>query len=167
MGLGKGKKDQHARRPRKRTCADCRFMNERTGFLTTHMECLESSAHGRRVRETDPACPNFQPRMVQPGLSLVRDLAAPSRRAARELTHKGEKDARPAAAPAPEAQPAAAVAAASVHVTAGPATSEDPELAALEARAKAAEARAQAAEAQAALAEARARAARRQGEAES
>ncbi|MGN0077077.1 MAG: hypothetical protein ACI38Z_08905 [Parafannyhessea sp.] len=161
MGLGKGKRDQRARRPRKRTCADCRFMTERTGFLTTHMECLESSAHGRRVREGDPACPNFQPKMVKPGLSLVRDLTAPTRRAARELTRTGEKDARPAAAPAPEAQHAAPVADASN------AASDDPELAALEARAKAAEARAQAAEAEAALAEARARAARRQGGAES
>lgn len=139
-----------------RTCGDCRFMTERMGVLRTHCECLEPSQSGRRVGEKDAACPLFAGHMVKPGPSLAQLLGADARRAVDELT--AEKPARPerrepaadgAAAPDAPAEPVA------------PEAADDLDLAALEARARAAEARAQALEAQAALAEARARAGRK------
>lgn len=164
MSLGKGNGRNGRRRtehPRGRTCADCRFLGERTGFLTTHAECLEPSAHARRISESDAACQSFQPKMVRPGLSLVRELTEPTRRAARELTRTGGEDARHAGGRSSSTEPRSRRGTSAADGATSP---EDAELAALEARARAAEARAQAAEAEAALAEARARAARRQGE---
>lgn len=146
-----------------RTCGDCRFMTERMGVLRTHCECLEPSQSGRRVGEKDAACPLFAGHMVKPGPSLAQLLGADARRAVGELT--AEKPARPgrrepAADDAP-AEPAAPAATAGPDVPAEPEAADDLDLAALEARARAAEARAQALEAQAALAEARARAGRK------
>lgn len=146
-----------------RTCGDCRFMTERMGVLRTHCECLEPSQSGRRVGEKDAACPLFAGHMVKPGPSLAQLLGADARRAVGELTV--EKPARPgrrepAADDAP-AEPAAPAATAGPDAPAEPEAADDLDLAALEARARAAEARAQALEAQAALAEARARAGRK------
>lgn len=146
-----------------RTCGDCRFMTERMGVLRTHCECLEPSQSGRRVGEKDAACPLFVGHMVKPGPSLAQLLGADARRAVGELT--AEKPARPgrrepAADDAP-AEPAAPAATAGPDAPAEPEAADDLDLAALEARARAAEARAQALEAQAALAEARARAGRK------
>lgn len=146
-----------------RTCGDCRFMTERMGVLRTHCECLEPSQSGRRVGEKDAACPLFAGHMVKPGPSLAQLLGADARRAVDELT--AEKPARPgrrepAADDAP-AEPAAPAATAGPDAPAEPEAADDLDLAALEARARAAEARAQALEAQAALAEARARAGRK------
>ena len=146
-----------------RTCGDCRFMTERMGVLRTHCECLEPSQAGRRVGEKDAACPLFAGHMVKPGPSLAQLLGADARRAVDELT--AEKPARPgrrepAADDAP-AEPAAPAATAGPDAPAEPEAADDLDLAALEARARAAEARAQALEAQAALAEARARAGRK------
>ncbi len=146
-----------------RTCGDCRFMTERMGVLRTHCECLEPSQSGRRVGEKDAACPLFAGHMVKPGPSLAQLLGADARRAVGELT--AEKPARPgrrepAADDAP-AEPAAPAATAGPDAPAEPEAADDLDLAALEARARAAEARAQALEAQAALAEARARAGRK------
>ena len=146
-----------------RTCGDCRFMTERMGVLRTHCECLEPSQSGRRVGEKDAACPLFAGHMVKPGSSLAQLLGADARRAVGELT--AEKPARPgrrepAADDAP-AEPAAPAATAGPDAPAEPEAADDLDLAALEARARAAEARAQALEAQAALAEARARAGRK------
>ena len=146
-----------------RTCGDCRFMTERMGVLRTHCECLEPSQSGRRVGEKDAACPLFAGHMVKPGPSLAQLLGADARRAVDELT--AEKSARPerrepAADDAP-AEPAAPAATAGPDAPAEPEAADDLDLAALEARARAAEARAQALEAQAALAEARARAGRK------
>lgn len=143
-----------------RTCGDCRFMTERMGVLRTHCECLEPSQAGRRVGEKDAACPLFAGHMVKPGPSLAQLLGADARRAVDELT--AEKSARPE-----RREPAAddaATAPVAPDVPAAPAEPEavdDLDLAALEARARAAEARAQALEAKAALAEARARAGRK------
>lgn len=140
-----------------RTCGDCRFMTERMGVLRTHCECLEPSQSGRRVGERDAACPLFAGHMVKPGPSLAQLLGADARRAVDELT--AEKPARPE-----RREPAADDAPVAPAATDAPAASEaagDLDLAALEARARAAEARAQALEAQAALAEARARAGRK------
>lgn len=146
-----------------RTCGDCRFMTERMGVLRTHCECLEPSQSGRRVGEKDAACPLFAGHMVKPGPSLAQLLGADARRAVDELT--AEKPARPERRePAADGAPAAPDAPAAPAATDAPAASEaagDLDLAALEARARAAEARAQALEAQAALAEARARAGRK------
>lgn len=146
-----------------RTCGDCRFMTERMGVLRTHCECLEPSQSGRRVGEKDAACPLFAGHMVKPGPSLAQLLGADARRAVGELT--AEKPARPgrrepAADDAP-AEPAEPAATAGSDAPAEPEAADDLDLAALEARARAAEARAQALEAQAALAEARARAGRK------
>lgn len=146
-----------------RTCGDCRFMTERMGVLRTHCECLEPSQSGRRVGEKDAACPLFAGHMVKPGPSLAQLLGADARRAVGELT--AEKPARPgrrepAADDAP-AEPAAPAATAGPDAPVEPEAADDLDLAALEARARAAEARAQALEAQAALAEARARAGRK------
>lgn len=146
-----------------RTCGDCRFMTERMGVLRTHCECLEPSQSGRRVGEKDAACPLFVGHMVKPGPSLAQLLGADARRAVGELT--AEKPARPgrrepAADDAP-AEPAEPAATAGPDAPAEPEAADDLDLAALEARARAAEARAQALEAQAALAEARARAGRK------
>lgn len=146
-----------------RTCGDCRFMTERMGVLRTHCECLEPSQAGRRVGEKDAACPLFAGHMVKPGPSLAQLLGADARRAVGELT--AEKTARPgrrepAADDAP-AEPAAPAATAGPDAPAEPEAADDLDLAALEARARAAEARAQALEARAALAEARARAGRK------
>lgn len=146
-----------------RTCGDCRFMTERMGVLRTHCECLEPSQSGRRVGEKDAACPLFVGHMVKPGPSLAQLLGADARRAVGELT--AEKPVRPgrrepAADDAP-AEPAAPAATAGPDAPAEPEAADDLDLAALEARARAAEARAQALEAQAALAEARARAGRK------
>lgn len=146
-----------------RTCGDCRFMTERMGVLRTHCECLEPSQSGRRVGEKDAACPLFAGHMVKPGPSLAQLLGADARRAVDELT--AEKPARPgrrepAADDAP-AEPAEPAATAGPDAPAEPEAADDLDLAALEARARAAEARAQALEAQAALAEARARAGRK------
>lgn len=146
-----------------RTCGDCRFMTERMGVLRTHCECLEPSQSGRRVGEKDAACPLFAGHMVKPGPSLAQLLGADARRAVGELT--AEKPARPgrrepAADDAP-AEPAEPAATAGPDAPAEPEAADDLDLAALEARARAAEARAQALEAQAALAEARARAGRK------
>lgn len=146
-----------------RTCGDCRFMTERMGVLRTHCECLEPGQAGRRVGEKDAACPLFAGHMVKPGPSLAQLLGADARRAVGELT--AEKPARPgrrepAADDAP-AEPAAPAATAGPDAPAEPEAADDLDLAALEARARAAEARAQALEAQAALAEARARAGRK------
>lgn len=146
-----------------RTCGDCRFMTERMGVLRTHCECLEPSQSGRRVGEKDAACPLFAGHMVKPGPSLAQLLGADARRAVDELT--AEKPARPERRE-PAADDASTVPAApdAPAATAGPDASEaagDLDLAALEARARAAEARAQALEAKAALAEARARASRK------
>lgn len=131
-----------------RTCGDCRFMTERMGVLRTHCECLEPSQSGRRVGEKDAACPLFAGHMVKPGPSLAQLLGADARRAVGELT--AEKPARPG-----RREPAAD------DAPAEPEAADDLDLAALEARARAAEARAQALEAQAALAEAHARAGRK------
>lgn len=146
-----------------RTCGDCRFMTERMGVLRTHCECLEPGQSGRRVGEKDAACPLFAGHMVKPGPSLAQLLGADARRAVGELT--AEKPARPgrrepAADDAP-AEPAAPAATAGPDAPVEPEAVDDLDLAALEARARAAEARAQALEAQAALAEARARAGRK------
>lgn len=149
-----------------RTCGDCRFMTERMGVLRTHCECLEPSQAGRRVGEKDAACPLFAGHMVKPGPSLAQLLGADARRAVDELT--AEKPARPGRrepaaddAPAAPAAPVAPVAPDVPDAPAEPEAADDLDLAALEARARAAEARAQALEAQAALAEARARAGRK------
>ena len=149
-----------------RTCGDCRFMTERMGVLRTHCECLEPGQAGRRVGEKDAACPLFAGHMVKPGPSLAQLLGADARRAVGELT--AEKPARPGRrepaaddAPAEPAAPAAPAATAGPDAPAEPEAADDLDLAALEARARAAEARAQALEAQAALAEARARAGRK------
>lgn len=146
-----------------RTCGDCRFMTERMGVLRTHCECLEPSQSGRRVGEKDAACPLFAGHMVKPGPSLAQLLGADARRAVGELT--AEKPARPGRRePAADDAPAEPAAPAAPDVPAAPAEPEaadDLDLAALEARARAAEARAQALEAKAALAEARARAGRK------
>lgn len=143
-----------------RTCGDCRFMTERMGVLRTHCECLEPSQSGRRVGEKDAACPLFAGHMVKPGPSLAQLLGADARRAVGELT--AEKPARPGGRePAADDAPAAPVAPDVPAVPAEPEAADDLDLAALEARARAAEARAQALEAQAALAEARARAGRK------
>lgn len=142
-----------------RTCGDCRFMTERMGVLRTHCECLEPSQSGRRVGEKDAACPLFAGHMVKPGPSLAQLLGADARRAVDELT--AEKPARPERRePAADAA-AAAGAADAPDVPTAPEAAGDLDLAALEARARAAEARAQALEAKAALAEARARAGRK------
>lgn len=137
-----------------RTCGDCRFMTERMGVLRTHCECLEPSQSGRRVGEKDAACPLFAGHMVKPGPSLAQLLGADARRAVGELT--AEKPARPG-----RREPAADDAPAEPAAPAEPEAADDLDLAALEARARAAEARAQALEAKAALAEARARAGRK------
>lgn len=146
-----------------RTCGDCRFMTERMGVLRTHCECLEPSQAGRRVGEKDAACPLFAGHMVKPGPSLAQLLGADARRAVDELT--AEKPARPGRRePAADDAATAPVAPVAPDVPAAPAEPEavdDLDLAALEARARAAEARAQALEAKAALAEARARAGRK------
>ena len=146
-----------------RTCGDCRFMTERMGVLRTHCECLEPSQSGRRVGEKDAACPLFAGHMVRPGPSLAQLLGADARRAVGELT--AEKPARPGRRePAADDAATAPVAPVAPDVPAAPAEPEavdDLDLAALEARARAAEARAQALEAKAALAEARARAGRK------
>lgn len=152
-----------------RTCGDCRFMTERMGVLRTHCECLEPSQAGRRVGEKDVACPLFAGHMVKPGPSLAQLLGADARRAVDELT--AEKPARPGrrepaaddapAAPAATAGPDAPAAPDVPAAPAEPEAADDLDLAALEARARAAEARAQALEAKAALAEARARAGRK------
>lgn len=143
-----------------RTCGDCRFMTERMGVLRTHCECLEPSQSGRRVGEKDAACPLFAGHMVKPGPSLAQLLGADARRAVGELT--AEKPARPGRRePAADDAPAAPAATAGPDAPAEPEAADDLDLAALEARARAAEARAQALEAQAALAEARARAGRK------
>lgn len=146
-----------------RTCGDCRFMTERMGVLRTHCECLEPSQAGRRVGEKDAACPLFAGHMVKPGPSLAQLLGADARRAVDELT--AEKSARPGRRePAADDAATAPVAPVAPDVPAAPAEPEaadDLDLAALEARARAAEARAQALEAKAALAEARARAGRK------
>lgn len=146
-----------------RTCGDCRFMTERMGVLRTHCECLEPSQAGRRVGEKDAACPLFAGHMVKPGPSLAQLLGADARRAVDELT--AEKPARPERRePAADDAATAPVAPVAPDVPAAPAEPEaadDLDLAALEARARAAEARAQALEAKAALAEARARAGRK------
>lgn len=145
-----------------RTCGDCRFMTERMGVLRTHCECLEPSQSGRRVGEKDAACPLFAGHMVKPGPSLAQLLGADARRAVDELT--AEKPARPERRePAADgaAAPAAPAAADAPDVPTAPEAAGDLDLAALEARARAAEARAQALEAKAALAEARARAGRK------
>lgn len=149
-----------------RTCGDCRFMTERMGVLRTHCECLEPSQAGRRVGEKDAACPLFAGHMVKPGPSLAQLLGADARRAVDELT--AEKSARPGRRePAADDAATAPVAPVAPDVPAAPAAPAEPEavddldLAALEARARAAEARAQALEAKAALAEARARAGRK------
>lgn len=149
-----------------RTCGDCRFMTERMGVLRTHCECLEPSQAGRRVGEKDAACPLFAGHMVKPGPSLAQLLGADARRAVDELT--AEKSARPGrrepaadVAPAAPVAPVAPVAPDVPDAPAEPEAADDLDLAALEARARAAEARAQALEAQAALAEARARAGRK------
>ena len=143
-----------------RTCGDCRFMTERMGVLRTHCECLEPSQSGRRVGEKDAACPLFAGHMVKPGPSLAQLLGADARRAVGELT--AEKPARPGRRePAADDAPAAPAATAGPDAPVEPEAADDLDLAALEARARAAEARAQALEAQAALAEARARAGRK------
>lgn len=146
-----------------RTCGDCRFMTERMGVLRTHCECLEPSQAGRRVGEKDAACPLFAGHMVKPGPSLAQLLGADARRAVDELT--AEKSARPGrrepAADDAATAPVAPVAPDVPDAPAEPEAADDLDLAALEARARAAEARAQALEAQAALAEARARAGRK------
>lgn len=143
-----------------RTCGDCRFMTERMGVLRTHCECLEPSQSGRRVGEKDAACPLFAGHMVKPGPSLAQLLGADARRAVDELT--AEKSARPERRePAADDAATAPVAPVAPDVPAAPEAVDDLDLAALEARARAAEARAQALEAQAALAEARARAGRK------
>lgn len=143
-----------------RTCGDCRFMTERMGVLRTHCECLEPSQAGRRVGEKDAACPLFAGHMVKPGPSLAQLLGADARRAVDELT--AEKSARPERRePAADDAPAEPAAPAAPDVPAEPEAADDLDLAALEARARAAEARAQALEAKAALAEARARAGRK------
>lgn len=143
-----------------RTCGDCRFMTERMGVLRTHCECLEPSQAGRRVGEKDAACPLFAGHMVKPGPSLAQLLGADARRAVDELT--AEKPARPPRRePAADDAPAEPAATAGPDAPAAPEAVDDLDLAALEARARAAEARAQALEAKAALAEARARAGRK------
>lgn len=143
-----------------RTCGDCRFMTERMGVLRTHCECLEPSQSGRRVGEKDAACPLFAGHMVKPGPSLAQLLGADARRAVDELT--AEKPARPGRRePAADDAPAEPAATVGPDAPAEPEAADDLDLAALEARARAAEARAQALEAQAALAEARARAGRK------
>lgn len=143
-----------------RTCGDCRFMTERMGVLRTHCECLEPSQSGRRVGEKDAACPLFAGHMVKPGPSLAQLLGADARRAVGELT--AEKPARPERRePAADDAATAPVAPVAPDVPAEPEAVDDLDLAALEARARAAEARAQALEAKAALAEARARAGRK------
>lgn len=143
-----------------RTCGDCRFMTERMGVLRTHCECLEPSQSGRRVGEKDAACPLFAGHMVKPGPSLAQLLGADARRAVDELT--AEKPARPGRRePAADDAPAEPAATAGPDAPAEPEAADDLDLAALEARARAAEARAQALEAKAALAEARARAGRK------
>lgn len=146
-----------------RTCGDCRFMTERMGVLRTHCECLEPSQAGRRVGEKDAACPLFAGHMVKPGPSLAQLLGADARRAVDELT--AEKSARPGhrepGADDAATAPVAPVAPDVPDAPAEPEAADDLDLAALEARARAAEARAQALEAQAALAEARARAGRK------
>lgn len=143
-----------------RTCGDCRFMTERMGVLRTHCECLEPSQAGRRVGEKDAACPLFAGHMVKPGPSLAQLLGADARRAVDELT--AEKSARPERRePAADDAATAPVAPVAPDVPAEPEAVDDLDLAALEARARAAEARAQALEAKAALAEARARAGRK------
>lgn len=143
-----------------RTCGDCRFMTERMGVLRTHCECLEPSQAGRRVGEKDAACPLFAGHMVKPGPSLAQLLGADARRAVDELT--AEKSARPERRePAADDAATAPVAPVAPDAPAEPEAADDLDLAALEARARAAEARAQALEAQAALAEARARAGRK------
>lgn len=143
-----------------RTCGDCRFMTERMGVLRTHCECLEPSQAGRRVGEKDAACPLFAGHMVKPGPSLAQLLGADARRAVGELT--AEKPARPGRRePAADDAATAPVAPVAPDAPAEPEAVDDLDLAALEARARAAEARAQALEAKAALAEARARAGRK------
>lgn len=143
-----------------RTCGDCRFMTERMGVLRTHCECLEPSQAGRRVGEKDAACPLFAGHMVKPGPSLAQLLGADARRAVDELT--AEKSARPERRePAADDAATAPVAPVAPDAPAEPEAADDLDLAALEARARAAEARAQALEAKAALAEARARAGRK------
>ncbi|WP_432285178.1 hypothetical protein [Parafannyhessea umbonata] len=143
-----------------RTCGDCRFMTERMGVLRTHCECLEPGQAGRRVGEKDAACPLFAGHMVKPGPSLAQLLGADARRAVDELT--AEKPARPGRRePAADDAATAPVAPDVPDAPAEPEAADDLDLAALEARARAAEARAQALEAQAALAEARARAGRK------
>lgn len=146
-----------------RTCGDCRFMTERMGVLRTHCECLEPSQAGRRVGEKDAACPLFAGHMVKPGPSLAQLLGADARRAVDELT--AEKSARPGrrepAADDAATAPVAPDVPDAPDAPAEPEAADDLDLAALEARARAAEARAQAFEAQAALAEARARAGRK------
>lgn len=143
-----------------RTCGDCRFMTERMGVLRTHCECLEPSQAGRRVGEKDAACPLFAGHMVKPGPSLAQLLGADARRAVDELT--AEKSARPGRRePAADDAATAPVAPVAPDAPAEPEAADDLDLAALEARARAAEARAQALEAKAALAEARARAGRK------
>lgn len=143
-----------------RTCGDCRFITERMGVLRTHCECLEPSQSGRRVGEKDAACPLFAGHMVKPGPSLAQLLGADARRAVDELT--AEKPARPERRdPAADDVATAPAAPVAPDVPTAPEAADELDLAALEARARAAEARAQALEAKAALAEARARAGRK------
>lgn len=135
-----------ARRP---CCKDCIFMTSRPGLVTTKLVCTAPGRSGRRVREGDPACPEFKRPFATPGLGLVaalkRGLSAEKSTPAPAARSRAAYDARPA--DARDARPV-------------PNADRDLDLEALEARAAAAEARAAALEARAAAAEARARHAR-------
>lgn len=133
---------------RARTCESCGFYVERTGFLTTHFECLDPEHEGsRRVKADDAACGAYRAAIdlrVKDGM-FSRAISGLSKEAKGvvELANGEPREGRTASAE--PAEPSV----------------EELELAAAEARAEAAEARARAAEARAAAAEARARAARR------
>ena len=60
-----------ARRP---CCKDCIFMTSRPGLVTTKLVCTAPGRSGRRVREGDPACPEFKRPFATPGLGLVAAL---------------------------------------------------------------------------------------------
>ena len=118
-------------------------MTSRPGLVTTKLVCTAPGRSGRRVREGDPACPEFKRPFATPGLGLVaalkRGLSAEKSAPAPAARSRAAHDARPASDSYADA---------------------DLDLEALEARAAAAEARAAALEARAAAAEARARHAR-------
>jgi len=138
---------------RRPCCKDCIFMTSRPGLVTTKLVCTAPGRSGRRVREGDPACPEFKRPFATPGLGLVaalkRGLSAEKSASAPAARSRAAHATRPADARPSDARPAS-----------GSYADGDLDLEALEARAEAAEARAAAAEARAAAAEARARRAR-------